>query len=284
MKKSLSLALLGFFSFASLGFCAQPASKPKDSPAASADEETKSAGKDKWREYFGLNKRNRPDRARKKQRESDEESNPEGMLDLVDAPTTNVVDYGAYRVNFRFYSAGGVLSHMSFGVFKRLNIGASWDVEQVLGSEDPKTVAPALNVKFRVYDGSQAMPSIAVGYDGQGRFYDRGKEEYSERERGLYIVFGRELFFSNFLAQAGADIAKFRDGEVFGFAGLSYMIEEKVALFSEYDNIRVGPNNRWNAGIRIFPIPSLGIDFAVRQIASIHDKERIVRINYVGTF
>ena len=249
-----------------------------------ADEaEQKPAGKDKWREYFGLNERNRPVKSEKKSYDN-EESNPEGMLDLVDMPTTNVVDYGAYRLNFRLYSRGGVQSHISFGVFKRLNLGAAWDVEQLLGSDDAKTVAPTLNVKFRVYDGSEILPSFAIGYDGQGRFFDRTKDEYLERERGMYLVFGRELFFANFLLHAGGNIARFKDGQVYGFVGLSYMIEDKLALFSEYDNIRIGPENRWNTGFRVFPIPSLAIDFAVRNIASIRDKERIVRINYVGTF
>ncbi len=251
-----------------------------------AEGDSGKTSKSKWREYFGMDKRDKekPKKTRPERTHSAEDANPEGMLDLVDIPTANVLDYGGYRLNFRLYSKGGVQSHISFGVFQRLNIGATWDMEQLLGSEEAKTVAPTLNVKFKVYDGADILPAIAVGYDGQGRFFNRDKDEYDERERGLYAAFAREIFFPNFNITAGANIAKFKDGEVYGFTGLSYTIEEKVALFTEYDNIRKGPNNRFNAGIRFFPIPSLGIDFAVRRIGSIYDKERIVRINYVGTF
>ena len=79
-------------------------------------------------------------------------------------------------------------------------------------------------------------------------------------------------------------MAEFKDAKVLGSIGISYQVEQRLAVFTEYDNIRVGPENRWNAGVRIFPVPSLGIDFAFRRIASNQDKERIVRINYVGTF
>ena len=85
-------------------------------------------------------------------------------------------------------------------------------------------------------------------------------------------------------AHAGANIAKFREGTILGFAGLSYQVEEHLSLLAEYDNIRVAAKNRFNAGIRIFPLPSLAIDFAFRRIGSAEDKERIVRINYVGSF
>lgn len=244
-----------------------------------AEDSPKSSSRGKWREYFGLEK------AEKREKISDREpDNPESMLDLVDSPTSNVLDYGGFRLNFRLYSDGGVQNHISFGVFRRLNIGAAWDIERLMGSEEARTVAPALYVKFRVYDGSNVLPSLALGYDGQGRFFDRTRDEYSERERGLHAVFSRELYFPGLLVHAGVNIAKFRDGEVFGFAGFSYMIENKMALLAEYDNIRKGPDNRWNAGVRFFPVPSLAIDFAFRRIASKYDKERIIRINWVGTF
>ena len=249
-----------------------------------ADPAAKPASNSKWREYFGLESKESVPQETRRTRKPASIENPEGMVDLVDAPTSNVLDYGGFRLNFRLYSAGGVLGHISFGVFKRLNIGASWDIEKLLGSEDPRTVAPALYAKFRVYDGGDILPSMAIGYDGQGRFYDRSIDEYSERERGLYAAFSREIAVPELQIHAGANIAKFKEGEVFGFTGISYRIEDKVALITEYDNIRKGANNRFNAGVRFFPVPSLAIDFAFRRIASVFEKERIIRINWVGSF
>lgn len=259
-RRALSLVLVFCFLAPSLSF-----GKDKAEPKRS------------WKEYF---RREEPSKSEK----DSEEFSPEGMIDLIDSPTTNVIDYGAVRMNFRLYSNGGLLSHLSFGVFRRLNIGGSWDNEEVIGSNTPKTNAPTLNVKLRVYDGDPVLPSVAIGYDGQGRFFDRVLDQYNERERGLFLALGRELFFSGLETYGGVNIAQFKEGIVLGWVGLSYRIQEKLALLTEYDNIRSGPDNRWNAGVRFFPLPSLALDFAFRRIASNKDKERIIRINYVASF
>jgi len=235
--------------------------------------------KKKWREYFGLG-----DKRAANEPIFDEELNPEGMIDLIDIPTTNVVDYGGYRMNFRLYSGGGVLTHLSFGVFRRLNIGASWDIEKAIGGENLTTNVPTLYVRFRVYDGGQVLPSASIGYTGQGRFFDKAVDEYKERERGLFAVFSRELVLPQLEAYAGANIAQFNEGIILGYLALSYTIEQKVVIMTEYDNIRKAGNNRLNAGIRFFPLSSLGLDFAVRNIIEKDKRERIVRINYVGSF
>lgn len=237
-----------------------------------------------WRDYLRRGRRRSAPEEKQSRIDSSEQTNPEGMVDIIDTPTPNVVDYGGYRLNFRFYKDGGLLSHISFGVFRRLNIGASWDNEKVIGTEDPRTNKPALNAKFRIYDGGSVLPAVALGYDGQGRFFDKAKDEYSERDRGLYLSMGRELFFPRFEVTGGVNISKFKEGEVYGSLGLSYTIEEKFVLMTEYDNIRNGVDNRWNAGIRVFPIPAMHIDFAFRQIASNKDKDRLLRINFVGSF
>ncbi len=251
----------------------------------SAKSAAKTTIKEKWREYFrwGQNKDNKEE-LEGTAIESDEELSPEGVVDFIDVPTTNVVDYGAFRVNFRFYSAGGVQNHLSFGVFRRLNIGATWDMEKAIGTEKLKANVPTLYSKFRVYEGGQYLPSFAIGYDGQGRFFDTTVDQYKERERGLYGVFGREVFFPGLEFYGGSNIAQFNDGIVLGFLSASFSIEQKIIVMSEYDNIRKAPDNRFNAGIRFFPTPSLGIDFAVRHILNQDQRERIVRINYISNF
>lgn len=252
-------------------------------PALAEDQESQIPERS-WKEYFRRSRTKTPPEEKRSRLDSSTETNPEGMVDLIDIPTTNSIDYGAFRLNFRLYSQGGLQSHLSFGVFRRLNIGATWDNEKVIGSEDPSTNRPTLNTKIRVYDGGEVLPSFAIGYDGQGRFFNKTTDEYAERERGLYGVIGREIFFPGFEAHGGVNIAQFKEGRVLGFVGLSYTIEQMFVLMAEYDNIRVSADNRFNAGFRVFPIPSLGIDFAVRRIGSDKEKERIIRINWVGSF
>lgn len=233
-----------------------------------------------WKEYFSQRK----ERSSAPRETGSDEANPDGMLDLVDSPTANIIDYGAFRLNERLYSKGGVQNHLSFGVFRRLNIGVTWDVEKFIGQEDPNANPPTLNVRFRVYDGGQQLPAVSIGYDGQGRFYNKNSDQYRERERGLYGIMTREVLLPNLRAHGGVNIAKFREGEVFGSLGLDYTIENKLVLLTEYDNIRKASENRFNAGFRVFATPSLALDFAVRHITEKDLRERIVRINYVGSF
>ena len=238
-----------------------------------------------WRDFLSAGTTSAVGRGAQKSETSQEANESEqGLLELVDVPTAKILDYGAYGLGFRFYEQGGLLTQLSFGVFRRLNIGVSWDNEKVIGSQDPETNVPALQIKVRAFDGSPRLPSFTLGYDGQGRFFDRAKDEYAERERGIFIVFGREIFASGLELHAGSNIARFKEGKIYGFFGLSYDIENRLVLFTEYDNIRNGPESRWNIGAKLFPVPWLSIDFAFRKVGSNQDKERIARINYVGRF
>src|SRR5262245_15950027 len=76
-----------------------------------------------WKDYLRRGRRRSTPEEKASKIDATEQTNPEGMVDVIDSPTPNTVDYGGYRLNFRFYKEGGILSTISFGVFRRLNIG-----------------------------------------------------------------------------------------------------------------------------------------------------------------
>jgi len=217
--------------------------------------------------------------------------------ELIDTPTAEIIDYYSTQLNFRFYSNGGVVSRIGFGVFKRLNIGFSFDTDKVIGIQPPEIRMPALNVKFRLYDGSQQIPAIAVGYDGQGYNYDNSSSTYYNKEKGIFCVFSMETmakglefhmgFNTNFIKENNnKDIPKSH-----AFIGLNYTIEDNenklLSILTEYDNLlETAKENRFNAGLRIYPAPNLNIDIGVKDISSPKNSssERILRINYQGKF
>ncbi len=254
-------------------------------------EEESGKKKDGWRSFFSRDRDKTRTGIKKKgwfSGEEEEVNLQESLVDLIDTPTTRVLGYGSYRINFRFFRDGGVLNHLSFGVFNRFNLGVSWDVEKLIGVEDPGTNVPVLNIKVRAYDGGPVLPSVAIGYDGQGRFFNKTTDQYREREKGLFLVLGKEPLH-NLETRVGMSVAKFNSGEgsegkISGFIGASYSMEDKFYLMMEYDNLRSAPSNRWNVGFRILPLPSFGVDFAVRNLMNSSERERIVRLNYVGNF
>ncbi|MBN1622174.1 MAG: hypothetical protein JW871_06250 [Endomicrobiales bacterium] len=204
---------------------------------------------------------------------------------IIDSPTTGILDYGAYNLDFRLFSEGGVLTRLNFGVFRTINLGFGWEMKKVIGTQDISVSPPALALKIKLYEGGMKLPALVLGYDGQGYFYDNDAEEFTQKEKGIFLVAGRELFFPGFRMNIGGNMADFKTNTLYGFVNASINLEEKFELLMEYDNINCMPKNRLNVGGRIFIADYLSVDLAGRDIgAAGRDAERIVRINYLGRF
>lgn len=213
---------------------------------------------------------------------------------FIDTPSANVLDQYGFQVQSRYYSEGGVLMGFNFGIFPRLNLGIAFQVEHFIGSSsDMKVVEPALLAKFRIYDGSEHLPSFAIGYDGQGYYYSTDKKKYLEKKRGLYGAFTKEVFFSGFNFNGGLNISDFDNAKVYFFTGLSYNIDNIVNLMLEWDNIHDLKWSRLNAGIRAYLTNFLHLDIAIREIgandtfsgtSTRRKPERIISIQYQTSF
>jgi len=218
-------------------------------------------------------------------------------VSLIDVPTAGVIDYSNFNLKTRFYTNGGVLTYMNVGILQNLNLGASFMVDNLIGSNNPvKMVRPEMQLKFRFYDGGYYIPALAIGYDAQGYYYDRGMKKYMQRGKGLYLVGSRELFFSGFMTSAGFNVPDYDDGYLYAFAGFNYNIDDKVNLMLEFDNLfHSDYPSRTNIGMRINVNSNFFIDIAFRNIArnekfpnGLDNKtERIVQFNtsfYLGNF
>lgn len=212
---------------------------------------------------------------------------------LIDAPTTAVLDYGGYSTLTRFYSSGGVLEKITFGVFNRLNIGASLNIDRLIGAEKPTRVrAPNVEVKYRFYDGERYFPSLAVGYDGQGYNYNAVAKRYNNRHRGFFLAAAQEVGVPGLLMHPSLNISDFDSNSVFACLPWSYNIRDKVSLMLEWDNINNFRNSRLNTGARVYVTNGLHIDFALRALgqggtfndATPRGPERVVQLKYSGNF
>jgi hypothetical protein len=196
-----------------------------------------------------------------------------------------MLDYGSYDLNFRFFSGGGVLTRLNFGVFKIVNLGLGWELANVIGTQDITVAPPTLSLKIKPFSGGLILPSIAFGYDGQGYFYNKNSNDFTQKERGVFLLFGRELFFPGLEMNFGVNMNDFRTNTVYGFTNLNIDIDDKLYFLAEYDNINYLPASRLNAGIRFFITSDLGIDLAGRDIGAADRKaERILSIAYRGKF
>ena len=213
--------------------------------------------------------------------------------DVIDAPTSAVLDDHAFSTRSRFYSAGGILEYLAFGVYPGVHLGVSAAVDGFIG--DQKNVrmrAPNAQVKWRFFEGDQALPSMAAGYDGQGYRYNSGSQRFNQRQRGFYVVGTKELGIPGFEIHPSFNISDFNSNAIFGSLPLTLNIRDKAELLLEWDNIANWSDSRFNAGIRFFLTHSFHVDFAVRAIGAggaysdgaPKGPERIVQLKYSNSF
>jgi hypothetical protein len=210
---------------------------------------------------------------------------------IIDTPTAGILSYGSYDFGFKCFSHGNIISKIDFGVFEFLNIGLSWEFDRLIGDENIKVAIPALDVKIRPYGGNMTLPGLAIGYDGQGCFIDENSNgDYLQKEKGMYIVTGRELFLDGLMFNIGANINDFVKAKVYGFINaLVPVYKESLYFMTEYDNINYFPAARLNFGLRFAVTEYINIDCIMRDCWGKNDlsripNERIFKISYVGKF
>ena len=213
--------------------------------------------------------------------------------EVIDAPTTAVLDNYGYSARSRFYSNGGLLQYLNFGVYPGINLGASAAVDGLIGDErHVRMRAPTAQVKWRFYDGDEELPSFAVGFDGQGYRYNSGDRRFNQRQRGFYVVATKELGAPGLEIHPSFNISDFDGNAIHGSIPLSVNIRDKATILAEWDNINNWSDSRLNMGLRAHMTPNFNVDFAVRAIGAggfygdgvPKGPERIVQIKYTNAF
>jgi hypothetical protein len=214
---------------------------------------------------------------------------------VIDTPTKNILDYTTYGTNIKFFSQGSIISEFNFGIFKFLNIGMSWEVDSIVGNENPTFGIPSPVIKIVIYEGNQnGFPGVALGYAFQG-FIIQGYSAYNnifvQQGRGGYLVFGSEIFIEGLSYNIGANINDFSTGKVFFFSSLEKAIYDGAIFKVEFDNVNTEyfSDARVNVGFEVFLTEHLGITLVVRDLFGKAylgrvPNERMIQIGYSGKF
>ncbi len=87
-------------------------------------------------------------------------------LDMVDTPTAVTLPRGAYVVSFWAYNNGGLLTKAQLGLHDNIYLGASFDVENVIGENEMRMNIPGVIARVKFTDGWKRFPIlVAMGYD-----------------------------------------------------------------------------------------------------------------------
>jgi hypothetical protein len=213
------------------------------------------------------------------------------LLEVIDTPSTNLNSAKNYSFDTLVYKDGGVITTFIFGLVNRFNLGFSIDFYRLISDDNMKTRPPRLKLKVNAYQGNRHWPALTFGYDGQGYgIYDENEREYSQREKGIYMVLGRELFLRNLFFDAGINMYDFKENDVYSFVNTYYSIfRDKFVLLLEYDNIRRSKDARLNAGFKYYINNELAMGLSMRKINQDKDEdegafERILQITYSSNF
>lgn len=85
---------------------------------------------------------------------------------VIDTPTAYTLDRGMYQFSFLGYDNGGVELKAFIGLHDNIYLGASFDIQNALGKDEPEAHAPGVIAKLKFTDGWDRFPiSFAIGYD-----------------------------------------------------------------------------------------------------------------------
>ena len=88
----------------------------------------------------------------------------------IDTPTAGLLKRGAFAMDVDFFQNGGMTVGLEAGALDRLNFGISYGGSGIIGDGNiSMQKLPGVNVKFRLFDETMAMPAIALGFDSQGK-------------------------------------------------------------------------------------------------------------------
>jgi len=210
---------------------------------------------------------------------------------VMDTPTAKLLDYGSYNVGIRIFDSGSLQSRLDFGVFKILNVGLAWEFDNFIGNQQVKVAVPALSAKVNIYGGDMNIPAIAIGYDGQGYFYDAFHDgKFAQDAKGVYLVAGREVLLPGLIVSGGLNTNDFDTGKIFAFlSAIAPVYEDIISLMAEYDNLHSFSDARFNAGVRFNVMENLDLDFMMRDCWGPNNpgrvpNERIFKVSYSGKF
>ncbi|MEK6646283.1 MAG: hypothetical protein AABY84_06395 [Candidatus Firestonebacteria bacterium] len=212
-------------------------------------------------------------------------------LDTVDMPTANTMLKGMYNFTLKIYEGGGIATKGWVSFANSFMVGASFNLENVVGRGEVKGREPKLIARLRFINESAGLPAFSLGYEPQGYgVFDEAIGEYSSKPIGLYVVASKTIsFFEGLQYSVGAGNRNvFKDFQASKnldiFLGGSLSLTNELALLAEYDDI-FKDTNIFNFGVRFAFSSNLTLELDFKNLTKgIQENTRTLRIHYTDSF
>lgn len=109
---------------------------------------------------------------------------------IVDMPTAGVIPKGTFEVNAFLMQQGGLMTEFAASPFTNFLIGVSFGGSRIIGTSTPQFQDfPGVQIKYRVFDETDAIPAFALGLNSQGLgTYSKELERYQTASPGIYLA------------------------------------------------------------------------------------------------
>lgn len=223
---------------------------------------------------------------------------PMRIRDLVSVPTPYTLERRHFHLDFRTNVAGNLTVSSSIGFWNRLDIGATFMFNHVLGNQDLGAEIPQIAVKFRFWNEGKWYPSAAIGFastklktvsqDTSGNLVERWGDP-----RGLYLVAGKKVFSgykwllgsgTTYIGLGTNRIDKYTQlDNVYMFLAYEQQLLRRILLIAEIDDIfRSGT---FNIGTRIAFTANSSVEFSLTHLFKKHcETDRALRFTYYFTY
>lgn len=212
---------------------------------------------------------------------------PYPPLKLVSMPTGGTLPKGTFTLETLLMNNGGVLPSFSLGLTDNLTLGFSYGIQEFIGigNFQKNKSYPEVQLKYRIFEETEAKPSILIGLDTQGKGkYNDDKERYEQKALGVYFVFSRNYeMLGNLGTHIGLSKNLFEnsdgDEDINIFFGFDKELNRSFSLLVEYDFARNDDDEQnedtfirkgrgyLNAGLRWSATSNLMLEINVNDIS-----------------
>ncbi len=219
---------------------------------------------------------------------------------IIDTPTAGLLKRGAFSLEANFFQDGGLMFGLYAGALDRLTFGISYGGVGIIGkTKATMQKLPGVTLKYRLFDESEAIPAVALGFDSQGKeTYIDSLERFTIKSRGIFIAASKNYSFLGYLSFHGgvnwSMEKKDGDKDMDVYAGIEKSIGDELSFLAEYDfgfndSHIVGQGKGYlNAGLRWSLANGLTLGFDLKNIVknqqNVSFANRTLKVEYVRTF
>ncbi len=206
---------------------------------------------------------------------------PKTSLHIVDMPAAGLLEKMTYSIGGKLINNGGFVLDFTTSLFSFASFGISYGGDGVIGNEKMNMQRrPGFQIKGKLLSEDNTRPSIAIGFNSQGRGrYLHDKDRFEQLSAGFYLVCSKntDWILGNAAAHVGINYSV-EDVDNRGiniYAGAEQGVFDIAKIVLEINpNLNDKNSEIWkngksfmiNMAVKFFPSDNIVIEFQLKDM------------------